>query len=502
MSSARSRRTCSRVSPARLRTAVLTLTVLALGVCASAAAAAPQVNIASQGEAPKSLPANVHYFKTIQSAVDASHSGDWVLIAPGTYTEAVKVSAAQSGIKIRGMNRNTVVLDGQNKVANGIEISKANNVSVDNLTTRNFDEGEGCEDGCGNGIWWNGGDGSGKIGAHGWFGSYLTAYDTGLHGSYGIFTSNMIEGSWENIYASGFNDSGIYLGACQECKAKINKATMENNALGYSGSNAGGRLVIENSVFKGNAVGIAPNSENPSDPPPPQDGECNRPNIENPNPTPTITKTDIPRCTILKHNLITENGNLSAPVNGSTEVAPWGVGVELPGDYADLVENNTITNNPNNGVLAFEYPNPFPPGPETIFFQLAGNRVSNNKFAGNGNNPSPELTGSQFTGDLSMLSDYAEAFGGPPSTSNNNCASGNSFADQTFPANIQGTWGCNHKTTPNPGGGPAAGVYLLTLIGEAKAIRELSPPVGQPAPPAQPTMPNPCGGVPHNPLCK
>ena len=64
--------------------------------------------------------------------------------------------------------------------------------------------------------------------------------------------------------------------------------------------------------------------------------------------------------------------------------APWGVGIELPGDYADLVEGNTITNNPTDGVLAFEYPNPFPPGPTTIYFQLAGNKIANNTFSGNG----------------------------------------------------------------------------------------------------------------------
>ena len=80
-----------------------------------------------------------------------------------------------------------------------------------------------------------------------------------------------------------------------------------------------------------------------------------------PNPTPAISGTGIARCTIIRHNLITENDNLSAPANASTEGAPWGVGVELPGDYADLIEENTISNNPNNGVLGFEYPNPFPP---------------------------------------------------------------------------------------------------------------------------------------------
>jgi hypothetical protein len=83
--------------------------------------------------------------------------------------------------------------------------------------------------------------GSNHINARGWWGRYLTAYDTGLNGGYGIFTNNETEGEWENIYASGFNDSGMYLGACPECRARINKAVMEDNALGYSGSNSGGQ---------------------------------------------------------------------------------------------------------------------------------------------------------------------------------------------------------------------------------------------------------------------
>jgi hypothetical protein len=111
------------------------------------------------------------------------------------------------------------------------------------------------------------------------------------------------------------------------------------------------------------------------------------------------------------------------------------------------------------------------------------------------------MTGNAFAGDLSMLSNYAELFGGPPANSVNNCVSDNSFAGATFPANIEGIWGCQHRTTPNPGGGEGAAVYLLTLQGEEKFIKEVSHPVGQPAPPAQPTMPNPCEGVPKNPLC-
>ena len=42
------------------------------------------------------------------------------------------------------------------------------------------------------------------------------------------------------------------------------------------------------------------------------------------------------------------------PANNSTSAAPWGVGIELPGVYGDLVLNNEIKNNPSDGVLAFE----------------------------------------------------------------------------------------------------------------------------------------------------
>jgi hypothetical protein len=421
-----------------------------------------------------------------------------VLIEPGTYDEPVLVTEKQSGIWIRGMNRNTVIIDGQNKPGNGIEILKANDVWVENLTVKNFDTG--CEN-CGNEIWWNGGAGSAKIGAHGWFGAYLTAYDTGLNGGYGLFTGNETEGSWNNIYASGFNDSGMYIGACQECNARVTGATMEKNALGYSGSNSGGKLAIENSTFRNNSSGVVPNSENPGDPPPPQDGECGRENTEKPNPTPeNITTTNIQRCTVIRNNLITENNNLTVPVNESTARAGFGTGVILPGDYADLIEHNVISKNTNDGVFGIEFPNPFTPPPffnppfqGTIFFQLAGNKISNNQFVRNGHSH-----GGPFTGDVTLASGANEIFRERESQSKNNCLSGNSFGDGTFPKGIQGTWGCQNNTTPNPGGAPAAYEYILAATEEAAALRT---PVGQPEPPPQPTMPNPCEGVPKNPLC-
>jgi hypothetical protein len=470
-----------------LRVAAIPLVLVAFGATASVASA-HHVNIVRQGEPPKvKIPANVHYFATIQEAVNATVRGDWVLIEPGTYDEEVKVTSEHPGIKIRGMDRNSVIVDGQHiskpEGRNGIEILKTNGVSVENLTVRNFDRPSANGPG-GNEVWWNGGDGSGVIGEHNWRGNYLTAYDDELNGGYGLFASNAVTGSLENSYASGFNDSGLYIGACRNCNARVFNVVMENNALGYSGSNAGGRLLIENSVFSHNAVGWAPNSENPGDPPPPQDGACN--SGMNHSPTPTFKTTEIERCTIFRNNVVEENNNINTPGNSSSEAAPWGVGVELPGVYADLVEKNTIKNNPNVGVFGFEYPNPFPPGPETIYFQFAANRISDNVFSGNGTG------GGEYAGDLAM---EGGLFGQKQST--NDCVAGNTFTAATFPAKVEETWGCQNSTTPNP-----EEFGEINYILELQAQSEGRTPTPQPAPPAQPTMPNPCQEVPYNPLCQ
>jgi len=509
-------RTISRASAS---TSVVARLAIALALAAAALGATAATAMAKYGEVkivrlgalpPRSeWPHDTEYFNSIQAAVEATKPHAYVLIEPGVYDEEVKVRKPHSDIFIRGLNRNTVIVDGQNKVVpggrNGIEVYKDDNVWVENLTVRNF-EREELNGANGNEIWWNGGADSGKIGAHGWYGKYLTAYVTGLNGGYGIFTGNETEGLWENIYASGFNDSGIYIGACPECKAVVNKATMEYNALGYSGSNSGGNLLIENSIFRHNTTGIAPNSENPGDGPPPQNGACEHSapltkyrwhGVVNWHGTlPEFTETKFAHCTVISHNLITENNDLDLPANTSAAAAPWGAGVELPGDYGDEVVDNEITDNPSDGVLAFEYPNPFQSEEQeqkdhvrTIPFQNAGNKIAENTFSGNGS------LDREFTGDVAF---EGGVFG--TKTSTDNCLSGNSFADATFPADIEGTWGCQNKTTPNAGGGFGFVSYLLELQAESEH-RPTIEPVG--APPPQPTMTEKevCEGVPVNPLC-
>jgi hypothetical protein len=420
------------------------------------------------------------HFTTIQGAVNAARAGDWIVIDRGIYAETVKIT--KSSLHLRGLDRNQVVVDGRHrKGVNGIEIFKANNVWVENLTVRNFDRPTN-NGKAGNQIWWNGGDASGKIGSRGWYGQYLTAYDTGLTGGYGLFASNTVNGFLKHVYASGFADSGIYIGACPDCNALVDDALVERNALGYSGTNSGGRVIVQNSTFRNNAFGVSPNSLNNDDQPPPQNGACN--SARAPRPLPTFSSTTISRCSIFRRNRVENNNNLTTPESSGTD-APWGVGFEWPGNYADLVENNTIRGNVNFGILAFENPNPFPLTSKTIYFQVSGNKFANNTFTNNGTRAGGADIG--LEGGL---------FG--TKTSVNNCFTGNRFRT-SIPADIEGTWGCQNTTTPN-GDSDLIGT-ILKLLNEASPKTAANPtslrrPRGQRAPGRQPTMPRPCAGAP------
>ena len=102
----------------------------ALVLVAGAAAASARVLIVTQ------KPVSYPHYSTIQAAVGAAHSGDWILIAPGVYFGTVRIHTAD--LHLRGMNRSNVILDGRHHAGNGIVITSSG-VWVENLTVRNFD---------------------------------------------------------------------------------------------------------------------------------------------------------------------------------------------------------------------------------------------------------------------------------------------------------------------------------------------------------------------------
>ena len=97
--------------------------------------------------------------------------------------------------------------------------------------------------------------GPGGSGAHGWYGSYLTAYDTGTA------TAATASSRETRRKAHGKTSMPPALRTRASTSGRARNATrvsrarrMEDNALGYSGSNAGGRLALENSTYRRNLV--------------------------------------------------------------------------------------------------------------------------------------------------------------------------------------------------------------------------------------------------------
>jgi len=177
-------------------------------------------------------------YPTIQEAVDAAVEGDLILIAPGTYNEAVQVKT--NNIVIRGLDRNTVILDGNFELDNGIRVVGANGVALENMTAMNYTK---------NGFFWTG--------VTGYRGDYLTAW---RNGDYGVYVFDSVGGVIDHSYGAGSPDAGVYVGECYPCDSLINHFVSEHNGLGYSGTNSGGNMIIVNSIFRRNRAGVVPNS--------------------------------------------------------------------------------------------------------------------------------------------------------------------------------------------------------------------------------------------------
>ncbi len=242
-------------------------------------------------------------YPTIQNAVDAAQPGDLILIAKGIYKEEVVVTTPS--LVIRGEDRSETIIDGEFLRGNGIMVVGADGVAVENLTTRNATL---------NGVYWTG--------VKGYRGSYITAYN---NGDYGVYAFDSVDGIMEHSYGSGSPDSGFYIGQCNPCKAIVYNVISENNALGYSGTNASGDLYLLSSVWRKNQLGLGPN---------------------------TLDRELLPpqKNIVIKKNLVYDNNNLEAP-SKKLEIPSIGNGIALLGGLENSVDGNLVFHHKNYGIL-------------------------------------------------------------------------------------------------------------------------------------------------------
>ncbi len=354
-------------------------------------------SINSQLRAPAATLRVPEDYPTIQAAVNAAKAGDLVSIGPspdtdGAYHESVMVKTPD--ITIRGRDRNTVILDGQYKLDDGFE-ALANNVVIENMTARHY---------TGNGFYWTG--------VTGYRGSYLTAYG---NGDYGIYAYQSVNGQFDHSFAAGQPDSGFYIGACHPCHALITNVISEDNALGFSGTNAGGDLVISDSLWRNNMGGIVPNTLD-SEPGPPQDS-----------------------VTII-NNLVENNNNDHAPAK-TLQYPSIGNGIMLAGGINDVVKGNRVSGQKYYGILVIS-------NLDTNFWEPGNNTVMNNIVTDSG------------VADLALAALSA----------GNNCFSNNTVT-RTSPPFLQFTHACGSPLARAGAGDPAPAAVVFDHFMQANMGR-------------------------------
>ncbi|MGH7819661.1 MAG: right-handed parallel beta-helix repeat-containing protein [Candidatus Binatia bacterium] len=387
-------------------------------------------------------------FSDLNAAAAHAADDDTILVWPGVYPAEATIRA--SNVTVRGMDRYGVVLDGGETRGVGLTGGRDDgsvihrNITFENMTGKKYRS---------HSFFW--------VNVEGYSGRYLTGYNNQGYGVYAFESAGdpLQPSEIRNSYASGNADSGFYIGGCNPCNAVIDTVWSEGNALGYSGTNAGGNLVLQNSEWNNNIAGIVPNTL-PSEPYGPQRGA------------------------VIRGNLVHDNNNASAPVTGLTGLAPLGTGILIAGGWQNQVFGNTIFSHKHYAVALSWLETP------PTHNQIFDNTVYANDEA-DLVDVGPGSVNNCFSRNVNPGEPEQEPTSQPPMIQSiNSCANPVQvvhFPNPMFTTNVAGI------TEPRTPGDAFAQPEPPTPLSAAAdtALREA----------ALACMPNPCDGIPDNAFC-
>ena len=289
-------------------------------------------------------------FDSIQDAVDkVKKKNTTINVKPGTYKEGVNAKGHKyDGLTIQGTKKDAskVVLQGKNAkdsngnpANNGIETVKADDVTLKNMTAKNY---------LANGFH--------LVDCDGYLMDNLVA---AFNRAYGLFAFNCIGGKMKNSVGYGQGDSAYYVG--QTPAQKNPKQTIltnldgHENVLGYSGTNSK-YVTIRNSAFYNNGVGVVPNTLDSEKFEPTENGVIENNAIFWNNYNYFLPNSEI--------ETVGNGGLGELPGTDLTIQYPTGVGVVLLGADGWIVRNNEIFGNFKAG--AWNVSNPFNEGDDAI----------------------------------------------------------------------------------------------------------------------------------------
>lgn len=244
-------------------------------------------------------------FASIQAAVDAADSGSTIVVAPGRYGGGVTIE--KDDLVVRGVDRYRTVLHGEDERDTGILVRGAADVTIANLTVRNFVT-----------------DGIAFVDSYRYTAKGIDAIENRMHG---ISARGSYEGVVRTSFGWGSGAAAFHVAGCMGCGTLLEDLQARASHAGIAALDVTG-VTIRGSSAVGNGVGIALLST---------DGGTTSPG----------------RGALLTGNIVRGQGGpaLPPPRSGETFGVPRGTGVWLAGVENTVVRDNGFFDHARYGIL-------------------------------------------------------------------------------------------------------------------------------------------------------